>query len=509
MVIPHVPSPLAAAKDYAARFCGDSMASPFGCGIRDCDLNSELLVYVPKLLPKHLDGKTFSAIGRVLSGTLRRDQEVKAWVEKGCDTGKIKDISIMQGSRASHDTSEAAAGSIVCFDVDGEDGFPGVSGIITTSQDKFPLPLQYPPGPGISAVQCSFTIGSNSDDSDDSLRIEYAMMGLSRWNLSVKYDQIASGQYIITGTGRVHLDACCRYLEVMTAMTVTASPCQVHYCETAGTKSTETVKVMSSNKRITFRLSSQPYSRARPFDTVEVDEMNDPESQPTSNNTNERDNIWRASSESHNNPSVIVNETVGIHYVEEGYREPVSAGFLWATQDGLLVGGPILSTRFNLVDVAAQCDAIFRGSGQVIPAIRRAIYASFLLSSPTLMEPIALVEIRCSLMSAQLAALREHLITIITSYEGNVHEERCHGEQAVIVRAHVAFKRLLTLEEDLQVALRCQVTCQHVFDHWNAVPGDAFDPDSDAGRIVAQIRQWKGMQPLQPASQECLRYLTP
>ena len=51
--------------------------------------------------------------------------------------------------------------------------------------------------------------------------------------------------------------------------------------------------------------------------------------------------------------------------------------------------------RINVMDLSLISDAIHRGGGQIIPACRRAIYASFLTAKPRFLEPIYICEIQC------------------------------------------------------------------------------------------------------------------
>ncbi len=50
--------------------------------------------------------------------------------------------------------------------------------------------------------------------------------------------------------------------------------------------------------------------------------------------------------------------------------------------------------RFNIVDAKVPPDPACRKGGQVIPAARRCVLASFLSSEPRLVEPVYLVEVQ-------------------------------------------------------------------------------------------------------------------
>ena len=83
-----------------------------------------------------------------------------------------------------------------------------------------------------------------------------------------------------------------------------------------------------------------------------------------------------------------------------GYRDQVKdifkSTFQWATKEGVMIEEKVRGMRINILDMALHSDSIHSGEGQLIPAIRRAIYASELTAKPRLVEPIYLGEILCN-----------------------------------------------------------------------------------------------------------------
>ena len=93
-------------------------------------------------------------------------------------------------------------------------------------------------------------------------------------------------------------------------------------------------------------------------------------------------------------PNILVDCTKGVQYLNE-IKDSVVAGFQWATKEGVLCEENMRGVRFNIHDVTLHADAIHRGGGQIIPTARRVLYASQLLASPRLLEPVYLCEIQC------------------------------------------------------------------------------------------------------------------
>lgn len=58
-----------------------------------------------------------------------------------------------------------------------------------------------------------------------------------------------------------------------------------------------------------------------------------------------------------------------------------------------MVSEQMRGVRVNMVDATLISDSIHRGGGQIIPAARRVIYASFITAQPRIVEPVFLCEI--------------------------------------------------------------------------------------------------------------------
>src|SRR5256885_119537 len=76
-------------------------------------------------------------------------------------------------------------------------------------------------------------------------------------------------------------------------------------------------------------------------------------------------------------------------------RDSGIAAFQWVAREGLLAEEGLRGVKFSIVDALLHSDRVHRGGGQMIPACRRAFYASQYTATPRLMEPIFLVNIQC------------------------------------------------------------------------------------------------------------------
>merc|ERR1711941_204095 len=92
--------------------------------------------------------------------------------------------------------------------------------------------------------------------------------------------------------------------------------------------------------------------------------------------------------------NVVVDTTVAIQYMNE-IKEHVNSAFQWTTKEGPLCEENMRGIRFNLMDCTLHADSIHRGAGQIMPPTRRCRFAAEMTASPTLQEPMFLVEITC------------------------------------------------------------------------------------------------------------------
>ena len=90
--------------------------------------------------------------------------------------------------------------------------------------------------------------------------------------------------------------------------------------------------------------------------------------------------------------NVVVDTTVAVQFLNE-IKEHVVSAFQWATKEGPICEEPMRATRYDIKDVTMHTDAIHRGAGQIMPATRRCVFACEMTASPSLQEPIFLVDI--------------------------------------------------------------------------------------------------------------------
>merc|ERR1712159_936206 len=186
-------------------------------------------------------------------------------------------------------------------------------------------------------------------------------------------------------------------------------------------------------------------------------------------------------------PNVFVDNTVGVQYLSE-IKDHVVSAFQWASKEGALAEGPMRGIRYNLYDVTMHADAIHRGAGQIMPTARRCMYASCLTATPSLMEPVFLVNI-----TAPEGALGG-IYSCLNKKRGHVFaEDNRPGTPIYNLNAYLPVLESFGFVADLRAATSGQAFPQCVFDHYQLMSGDALDPSDKLGELVQSIRKRKNL----------------
>src|SRR5271154_7603972 len=128
------------------------------------------------------------------------------------------------------------------------------------------------------------------------------------------------------------------------------------------------------------------------------------------------------------------------------------------------------NTKFKIMDVTLAPEAIFRGGGQIIPTSRRALYSSFLMAGPRLMEPVY----TCAMTGP--ADSIASLYTVLLKRRGHVLSDGpVAGTPLYAARALIPVIDSFGFETDLRIHTQGQAAVSLVFDKWEVVPGDPLD----------------------------------
>nr|ANM86109.1 elongation factor 2 [Stygiella incarcerata] len=496
MIILHLPSPHVA-QSYRAPLLYNGPADDKYCqAMAKCDPNGPLMMYISKMVPTTDKGR-FYAFGRVFSGTVRTGMKARM-MGPNFQFGKKDDLFVknIQRTVLMMGRYVEAVDSIPCGNVVGlvgVDQYLTKTGTITndSSEDAYNLKdMKYSVSPVVR-------VAVEPKNPQDLPKLVEGLRRLAKSDPLVQCITEETGEHIIAGAGELHLEICLKDLqEDFTGIPLKVSEPVVSFRETVSEEGTADVLAKSPNKH------NRIYMRAMPLAEELADEIEDgkitPRDDPKTRarvlnekygwDLGEARKIWAFGPDS-NGPNVVVDQTKAVQYLNE-IKDSIVAAFQWATKEGVLCDENMRGIRYNIMDCTLHADAIHRGGGQIIPTARRVIYAAQLTAAPRILEPVYLVEIQCP------ESVMGGIYSVLTRRRGHViGEEQRPGTPLYNIKAYLPVMESFGFTADLRSHTSGQAFPQAVFDHWQILSGDPFDPSCKAGQVVLETRKRKGLDP--------------
>jgi elongation factor 2 len=493
MITIHLPSPVRAQKYRMEMLYEGPHDDEAAMAIKNCDPKGPLMMYVSKMVPTSDKGR-FYAFGRVFAGTVATGQKVRIMGPKYVP-GKKEDLycksiqrTILMMGRYTESIDDVPCGN-VCGLV-GADQYILKTGTITTLESAHNLKvMKFSVSPVVRvAVECK--------NPSDLPKLVEGLKRLSKSDPLVQCSIEESGEHIVAGAGELHLEICLKDLEEDHAcIPLKVSEPVVSYRETVSDESRMTCLSKSPNKhnRLYFRAVPMPDGMPEDIDNGDISSKQESKerarymAEKFNYDPNEARKIWCFGPEG-TGPNIVVDCTKGVQYLNE-IKDSVVAGFQWASKEGVLCEENMRGCRFNVLDVELHADAIHRGGGQIIPTTRRVVYAAALTAEPRLLEPVYLVEIQCP------EAAIGGVYSVLNKKRGVVFEEQqVIGTPMFQIKAHLPVNESFGFTSTLRAATGGQAFPQCVFDHWQILPGDPFNPETKPGIVVTAARKRKGLK---------------
>jgi len=497
MICIHLPSPVTAQK-YRAELLYEGPNDDDACkGIKNCDTEAPLMMYVSKMVPTSDKGRFF-AFGRVFSGKIGTGMKARIMGPNYVPGGKadlyeksIQRTILMMGGKVEA-IDDVPAGNI-CGLV-GVDQFLVKTGTITTMKEAHNMKVMK------FSVSPVVRVAVEPKNPADLPKLVEGLKRLSKSDPMVQCMIEESGEHIIAGAGELHLEICLKDLEEDHAgIPLKKSDPVVSYRETVSEESSMMCLSKSPNKhnRLFMKAAPLPDGLPEAIDDGEINPRDDAKirgrvlADKYEFDVGEARKIWCFGPDT-NGPNLMIDCTKGVQYLAE-IKDSVVAGFQWASKEGVLCDENMRGTRFNLYDVALHADAIHRGGGQIIPTARRVLYASMLTAEPRLMEPVYQVEIQCPESAVG------GIYGVLNRRRGHVFEEaQTPGTPMFVVKAYLPVNESFGFTADLRSNTGGQAFPQCVFDHWQIMPGDPLEEGGKVFDIVQKVKQRKGLKPGNP-----------
>jgi len=493
-MILHLPSPLVAQKYRMETLYEGPHDDVNAIGIRDCDANGPLMLYVSKMVPTSDKGR-FYAFGRVFSGTVKSGLKVRIQGPNYVP-GKKEDLfikaiqrTILMMGRFVEPIENVPAGNIL--GLVGVDQFLLKSGTLTTNETAHNLKvMKFSVSP---VVQRSVEV----KNAQDLPKLVEGLKRLSKSDPCVLTYISDSGEHVVAGAGELHLEICLKDLEEDHAgVPLRVSDPVVQYRETVRGTSSMTALSKSPNKHNRLYVTAQPLDEevAAAIEAGKIGPRDDFKARARiladehGWDVTDARKIWCFGPET-TGANLLVDQTKAVQYLNE-IKDSVVSGFQWATKEGPVAEEPMRSIRFNIMDVTLHADAIHRGGGQIIPTARRVLYAATLLAEPALQEPVYLVEIQVPEQAMG------GIYGVLTRRRGHVFEENQRvGTPLFNIKAYLPVNESFGFTADLRSNTAGQAFPQLVFDHWQVLQGGSpLDTTTLPGKIVADMRKRKGIK---------------
>jgi len=498
MIVIHLPSPVTAQK-YRAELLYEGPHDDAACmGIKNCDPDAPLMMYVSKMVPTSDKGR-FYAFGRVFSGKVATGQKARIMGPNFVPGQKtdlyeksIQRTILMMGGRVEA-IEDVPAGNI-CGLV-GVDQFLVKTGTISTLKEAHNMKqMKFSVSPVVR-------VAVEPKNPADLPKLVEGLKRLAKSDPMVQCMIEESGEHIIAGAGELHLEICLKDLEEDHAcIPLKKSDPVVSYRETVSEESSIMCLSKSPNKhnRLFMKAVPMPDGLSEDIENGEVNPRDDFKTRGRyladkyDYDVTEARKIWCFGPDT-NGPNLLIDCSKGVQYLNE-IKDSVVAGFQWATKEGVMCDENLRAVRFNIYDVTLHADAIHRGGGQIIPTARRVLYASMLTADPRLMEPVYLVEIQCPENAVG------GIYGVLNRRRGHVFEEaQTPGTPMFVVKAYLPVNESFGFTADLRSNTGGQAFPQCMFDHWQVLPGCPLTDGTKPNQIVEECKKRKGLKPGPPS----------
>jgi elongation factor 2 len=492
MIVMHLPSPASAQRYRAETLYTGELEDEFARGIRDCNPNGPLMLYVSKMVPTTDRGR-FYAFGRVFSGTVSTGQRVHVMGSNYVPGGKedfhtttIQRTVLMMGRKVEH-LQDCPCGNTIALV--GIDQYLVKSGTISNVPNAAPIKaMKFSVAPVVR-------IAVRPKVASDLPALVEGLSRLAKSDPCVQVSHETTGEHIISGAGELHLEICLKDLEEdFAGIPLLKTDPVVSFRETVTELSRIVCLSKSANKLNRLNFQAQPLGDelVAAIEAREITSRMDGKTRGKAlqnrfgwEQTDSR-RVWSFGPDMEG-PNLLVDTTKSAEYLQE-VREHLIGAFQWATKQGVLCEEPLRGVRFNCVEVSLHSDASHRNGGQMVPVGHRVLYASQLTAQPALIEPFYLAEITAPLVCCG------DVHAVVSKRRGRAFDQiQREGTPLMIIKAHLPVMESFGFDKELRSQTSGQAFPQMIFDHWENLQGDAFTSDNKLSDTIAAVRKRKGL----------------
>jgi len=485
MVVDHVPNPSANAARKVEKFYTGDQTSPIAEAMRSCDPKGPLMINVVKLYSSS-DGSSFSAFGRIYSGSVRVGDKVKVLGEsytldddEDAAFGQVQGVYLPKGRTLAGATRIGAGNWVV---IDGIDSSVAKTATITgvgedCADAEIFRPLSFFTAGGESCVKIAVEPLNPAE-------LPKMVEGLRRVCKSYPMARTKveeSGEHVLFGVGELYLDCVMHDLRHMySEVEIKVSDPSVPFCETVIETSSVKCFAETPNQKNKLTFISEPLDEglAMAIEKGHVNLNQDVKEVGKFFQTGFGWDVLSARSVWAFGPgarggNILMDDTLPDEVDKQllnTTKNSIVQGFQWAMREGPLCEEPVRNVKVKLLDINLAQQPVMRGGGQIIPTARRAVYSSILTATPRLMEPIYKVQIQCP------NEITGAVFPLLNKRRGHiVKDEPKAGCTFTTLQAYIPVIDSFGFETDLRAFTQGQAMSFSVLDHWNVVPGNPLD----------------------------------
>jgi elongation factor 2 len=472
MIIEHLPTPKVAQAYRIPHLWHGDLQSEDGKAMMEVDQKAKTNIVVFDIKYDQHSGEV--ATGRVFSGLVKKGSEFH--VSGRSNMQKVQQVGVFMGPERVI-VDQIPAGNIAALI-----GLKDVSVGDTISENEiepFEQITHYSPPVVTKSIEAK--------DTRDTTRLIEALRSLSKEDptIVVRIDQ-TTGEHLVSGMGELHLEIIETKIKDDAGIDIIASPPIVVYEETIE-KKIGPIEGKSPNKHTKFYITVEPL---KPEVVKAMDEGHIREGKPKGQAA--IDAFIKAGLDRPTAKGVVdvcsrcllVDATKGVQYMNE-VMELLIDGFEEAVTDGPLAREKCNGIMVSIVDATIHEDPVHRGPAQVMPAIRRGIWAALLTAGVSLIEPKRNLTINVP------QDYMSDIITLVQSKRGQVQNITQDREQVSIVAKIPVAEMIKGFSNELRGSTQGRAIWYDEFAGYEKLPPELQN------KIVREIRKRKG-QPEEP-----------
>ncbi len=479
MIVEHLPDPSEAQPYRIPKLWHGDVATEDGKAMLSVDPASKVNMVIFGITNDPHSGEV--AIGRVFSGVVKKGTEL--YVTGNPDLQKLQQVNIFMGPERVI-VDEISAGNIA-----GLVGLKNVSIGDTASENNitpFELIKHY--------SQPVVTKAIEAKDSRDLMKLIEALRGLSKEDQTIRVElNQETGEHLVSGMGELHLEVIETKLRNEHKINITTSEPIVVYKETIA-KTVNDIEGKSPNKHSRFYVNVMPLEQG----VISLIETGDIKSGKPKGKAYIDDLIKGGMSRDEAkglvdivDTNVLIDATKGVQYLDE-VMELLIEGFEEAMKDGPLAREKCTGIKVLITDATIHEDPVHRGPAQIIPAMRRPIYAGMLFAGVDLLEPKQKFTINIP------QEYLSDIITFVGGKRGQIIDIQQEAEQATVIAKMPVAEVIKGFSNEIRSLTAGRAIWYPEYAGYEQLPKELKE------KVVREIRTRKGIPPEPPTPQQFL-----